>query len=70
MQVIDQLKQIIREEAEQLLCETHPESCRLRDRNYPHFEGLVMDFVFREAEPVSVQTAIAQLEQELSDATL
>lgn len=69
MQAIQELKQIIRREADQLMCETHPEACRLRDINYPHFEGLVLDFIFKETEPVSVQTALAQLEQELSDAT-
>lgn len=67
MKPIDQLKSIIRQESDKLICDTHPESCRLRDMNYPHYESLVLDFVFKDEEPVSVQTAIAQVEQELSD---
>ena len=62
------LKELIQREANQLICETHPEACRLRDENYAQFEQLVLDFVFQETEPVSVQTAMAQLEQELGTA--
>ena len=65
---MNRLKSLIKREADQLRCETHPEACRMRDENYPQFEQLVLDFVFQEAEPVSVQTAMAQLEQELGDA--
>ena len=65
MKGLETLKGYIKEEAEKLICETHPECCSLRDQNYEHFQSLVLDFIFEEEEPVSVQTAIAQLEQEL-----
>lgn len=62
---LEELKTLVKQESDKLICETHPECCRLRDENYEHFQRLVMDFIFREEEPVSVQTAIAELEQEL-----
>ena len=63
---LNELRQIIKDETNKLICETHPEVCRLRDSSYPRLETLILDFVFKEEEPVSVQTAIAELEQELS----
>lgn len=66
MQSLDQLKAIIKEATDELICETHPEVCRLREESYPNLERLILDFVFKEEEPVSVQTAIAEIEQELT----
>ena len=63
---LNELKQIIKDQTSQLICETHPEVCRLRYSSYPRLEKLILDFVFKEEEPVSVQTAIAELEQELT----
>ena len=65
-ELFEQLLQLIREATQQLICETHPEVCRLRDSSYPRLESLILDFIFKEEEPVSVQTAIAEIEQELS----
>lgn len=64
--VLEELKQLILKESKELICETHPEVCALRDHNYPKLETMLMDRIFREDEPVSVQTAIAELEQELT----
>lgn len=68
MSSIDQLKQFIEQETKELICETHPEVCALRDRNYSKLEGLILDQVFKGEEPVSVQTAIAEIETELAHA--
>lgn len=70
MSVLNELKAIIQEESEALLCETHPQACRLRDDNYAHFEALVLDLIFQEEEPVSVQSALAELERELGESLL
>jgi hypothetical protein len=66
MSEIVKLKQIIKEHASTLMCETHPEVCRLRDESYPRLEQLTLDVIFREETPVSVQTAFAELEMELA----
>lgn len=63
---LQELKEMIREEADNLMCETHPEACRLRDEAYSKLEQLVMDKIFEEEEPVSAQTALAEIEQELT----
>lgn len=65
---IAQLKQLIQEEADQLICETHPNVCELRDQNYEQMEEQVLSFIFQDQEPVSVQTAFARMEQEMGDA--
>jgi hypothetical protein len=66
MDAFDKLKETIKKEADQLMCETHPEICRLRDESYPRLEQLVLDVIFAEQAAVSVQTALAELEIELS----
>lgn len=63
---LQELKEMIREEADRLMCETHPEVCRLRDEAYSRLEGLALDKIFEEQEPVSAQTAFAEIEQELT----
>lgn len=65
---LKELKFLIKQEADKLICETHSEVCALRDINYPHLEQLVMQLIFKDREAVSVQTALAQLDQELGDA--
>lgn len=63
---MEELKAIIREESKQLICQTHPEVCALRDANYARLEELVIDRLLgNEEEEISVQTALAELEQEL-----
>lgn len=62
----EELKEMIREEADKLMCETHPEVCRLRDEAYSRLQSLVLDKIFEEQEPVSAQTAFAEIEQELT----
>lgn len=62
------LKVLIKDKAKILACETHPQVCSLRDSNYPKLEELVISQLFQDREPVSVQTALAQIEQELGDA--
>jgi hypothetical protein len=66
MEQLEALQAIIREESEQLICQTHPEVCALRDTNYARLEELVIDRLLgNEEEEISVQTALAELEQEL-----
>ncbi|WP_367390173.1 hypothetical protein [Lewinella sp. LCG006] len=66
MEQLAALQAIIREESEQLICQTHPEVCALRDANYARLEELVIDRLLgNEEEEISVQTALAELEQEL-----
>lgn len=65
---LEQLKAIIKREADKLICESHPEVCRLRDNSYPRLEKLILNQIFKDEEPVSVQTAIAELEMELGHA--
>jgi hypothetical protein len=66
MEQLAALQAIIREESEELICETHPEVCALRDANYARLEELVIDRLLgNEEEEISVQTALAELEQEL-----
>lgn len=62
------LKGLIEEEANKLICETHPNVCELRDQNYDQMEEQVMVFIFQDDEAVSVQTAFARMEQEMGDA--
>lgn len=64
--MLDQLKSLIKTEADQLICETHPNVCALRDQNFPRLEELVLIQINKGKEAVSVQTALAELEQELS----
>lgn len=66
MEELTALKAIIREESEQLICETHPEVCALRDRNYPHLESILLERLLNGELEVSVQTALAELETELA----
>ena len=67
MNLLDQLKQIIRREADRLLCETHPKVCDLRDDAYDSLEGQIVALIESSKEPISVQTALAQLEMELGE---
>lgn len=67
MKLIDQLKELIKEESDKLVCETHPEVCSMRDSSYDKLERLVLEIIFADTTPVSVQTALAFLEQELTD---
>lgn len=62
---MEELKDLIKQEADDLICETHPEVCALRDQNYPHLENLLLDRLLSDEESVSVQTALAELEVEL-----
>lgn len=62
---MEELKVIIKEITGELICETHPEVCELRDNNYPRLESLLLERLLNEESTVSVQTAIAELETEL-----
>jgi hypothetical protein len=66
MELLAELKEQIKQEADNLICETHPEVCRLRDEAYTRLEHLVLEKIFEEEEPVSAQTALAEIEIELS----
>jgi len=68
MTKLEELKSLIKSESDKLICETHPETCLLRDENYPHFEQIVLSFIFQDDEPTSAQTAFARLEQSLGEA--
>ncbi|MEL6661029.1 MAG: hypothetical protein AAFR36_31555 [Bacteroidota bacterium] len=62
---MEELKAIIAQITGDLICETHPEVCKLRDSNYPHLESLLHERLLNDEAVVSVQTAIAELETEL-----
>ena len=62
---MEELKIIIKEITTELICETHPEVCELRDLNYPQLESLLLERLLNDEQAVSVQTAIAELETEL-----
>ena len=64
---INILKELIRREADRLLCETHPLVCALRDDSYPSLEGQILNIIQHSGKAISVQTALAQLEQELGE---
>lgn len=66
MEELAALQAIIKDESETLICATHPEVCALRDSNYPRLEELILDRLLgNEEEPISVQSALAELETEL-----
>lgn len=56
----------IKKEADELICETHPEVCSLRDSNFSRLQDLVIDRLSEPGETISIQTALAEIEQELS----
>lgn len=66
--LLQQLRVAIKAEINALECATHPEICNLRGGNYPELERMVLNELLSgdiEAA-VSVQTALANLEVELS----
>lgn len=62
----NELTELIRLCADNLLCETHPLVCAMRDADYPALEAKIIQILNASADPMSVQTALAQLEDELS----
>jgi hypothetical protein len=64
---IQKLKELIKQEAEKLLCETHPSVCQLRDVNYSRLEDLVMTELEGYDYDISVQSALANIETDLGD---
>lgn len=66
MDGLEEIKPLVKEIVTDLICETHPEVCRLRDQNYTNLEKKILDKIFEAEKVVSVQTAIAELEVELS----
>jgi hypothetical protein len=60
------LKNLIKGVCDELICETHENVCRLRDENYPNLESMIINRMFKDGQTVSAQTAIAELEMELS----
>jgi hypothetical protein len=65
MSSVNEIKSLIKEISDELICETHPEVCRLRDQNYNNLESKILNKIFESEKIVSVQTAIAELEVEL-----
>lgn len=62
----DEITGLIRFCADQLLCETHPLVCALRDSDYQALESKTIQILNASDNPMSVQTALALLEDELS----
>ncbi len=62
----DELSALIRACADQLLCETHPLTCALRDGDYDALQGKIIQILNASEDPMSVQTALARLEEELT----
>lgn len=60
------LKDEIKQEVEKLHCETHPEVCAMRTDNYAELERMIMNGLMARVETISIQTAIAEVEMELS----
>jgi hypothetical protein len=65
--LLQDLKAAIQSTTSELICETHPNICELRDKNYSKLETLIINEILSDkyAESPSVQTAIANLEGEL-----
>lgn len=61
------VKSAIREQAFALLSETHPNVCELRNDDYSLLESQVLATIQASDELISVQTALAQLEEVLSE---
>jgi hypothetical protein len=59
------IKDMIKHEAQKLICETHPSVCRLRDANYPHLEDMILVELGNNDFDISIQTALANLESDL-----
>lgn len=66
--MLKELENLIKEEADKLLCETHPHVCKLRDTAYGTFEQMAKDFIVSGStqEPMSVQAALASMESDLA----
>ena len=65
--LLDKVKSAIREHANALLCETHPNVCNLRDEDYPLLEAQILSIIQASDELISIQTALAELEETLSE---
>ena len=52
---------LIQKEADKLLCETHPEVCKLRDENFLLLQEKITAKLMASKEVISVQTALAAL---------
>ena len=62
---MEELKNVIERVVADLICETHPSVCNLRDTNYKKLEKLILAELMNAETTISVQTAIARLEIEL-----
>ncbi len=58
---LEQLKALIRQVADDLLCETHPSVCNMRDKTYNELEMLVID-LSQKYDAETVQEAFALIE--------
>lgn len=66
MNDLDVLKEIIKEELNDLSCATHREVCSIRDSNYIQLEGMILSRLLDAQEELSVQSVLAELETELT----
>ena len=64
--MLAQLNSLIKSEADELIWESPTNVCALRYLNFPRLEELTLIQISKGEEAVSVQTAFAELEQELS----
>ena len=69
MDELNQFQQVLREATNDLLCETHPTLCALRDTNYTRLEDLVLTQILHdnndEISQANLASILAFLEQEL-----
>jgi hypothetical protein len=61
------LEQEITKQLQRLLCETHKEVCAMRDENIESVTKRVLRIIESSTEEISIQTAIAQLEEQIAD---
>lgn len=61
MDALQEIKEQIRGLANELLCETHPSVCEMRDNDYPTLERLVIEMIESDNAD-SVQEAFANIE--------
>jgi hypothetical protein len=61
------IEQEIKTQLQRLLCETHKEVCAMRDESINITVQRVLHIIQTSTEPISIQTAIAQLEGQLAD---
>lgn len=62
-----QLLELAKKQSFDLLCETHPNVCSIRDEDVDQLMVKVEQVIISHNEPISIQTAFAELEGILAE---